>query len=348
MPEHVSACGIEVQHGDGSGRKAHTRHNAILILQFRIRTTLRRNERRGDNQRVGSTHGNHANSHRLAGVLLGDVVDAVHALDGERIAGSKVGIARNRDGLEAVVNVVGFAGNSGRGSARHVVVERSRTGVNRAGGRNSGAGETETRIGLIRVKAGNHANAGAVVGGLRLAGHEVLAVGQVASHAVVVARVEHDLAVFHRNAAFVHRRIAQRHVIKRAGCGRASDHQTTIDGGSLIERGVHVRSKPLGSRSAKAVFLQRIAQFLGIQRERHVLGETKGGRHAKLRHVTRSHGRTKHAVLRRCDVGHRTPDHVIGAFHSGIARAIHVDELGDNQRVIEASEHVLKRDHFFL
>ena len=98
---------------------------------------------------------------------------------------------------------------------------------------------------------------------------------------------------------------------------------------------------------AQATFLQGITQLKCIQDERHGLLEAERCRDGELG-VSREVAGLVHAIVRLCDVGLGTVDHVVGAFHHRAVGVVDGHVAGQYQRVIEAFEDVLERDALFF
>ena len=271
----------------------------------------------------------------------------LNARDLERVASIHADRGGHGDGLIAVVHV-DLAANRTGGSLGNV----ANLGAVGGDGHSRGLrGQTVAIVELVGLEAGHHANVAALVGlvGLGVA-ERTGGSGEVAGQTVVVAAVQSQIAVLHRNALLVHDAVAQRHVVVVASSTSHGNHQSALVGGHVHDGHVDVGSQLLTSGGAQTAFLQRIAQFLGVQLPGAGLGEAQRSRNGQLRHVVvvRRNRRANSRGERLSDVGHRTPDGVTSTLHRHRVGVVDGDVAAQDEGVLETFKNVLERDAFFF
>ena len=274
---------------------------------------------------------------------------SVDARDLERIADTQdsTGCQGDVERLEAVVHVGGFTRACGRGRSRGVVLVRAvDVDVTDRGGV---AHDAVGIVHLVGLEASNLTDERTLIGGGRLARHGLTA-SEIRRHAVIRTRRQRQITVEHLHALLVEHSIAFSHIRIAAGRARASHDEGGLSSSHVHDGDVDVRSKFLLCGVTKAAFLKLVTQFQSVQSKRHGLVEAERCRDSKLREVnelSRDVG-ARCAVDRGRNVGLRTPDHVVGAFHHRAVGVVHRHVARHYQSVVEAFEDVLERYALFF
>ena len=194
---------------------------------------------------------------------------------------------------------------------------------------------------LVSLERCHLADVGFLVSCGRLAGHGCAGC-KVAGHAVVIASAQGQITLEGLNALLVENGLGLRHIVEACGGGRALHDQRALLAGDVHHGHIDVTCQLLLCSSAKAVFLQRVAQLCRGHDPWNGLAVADGRGYCQLCAVAKVGGLVG-AVERLCDVGLWPPDLITCALHHRLICVVDRDVVAQYEGVIEAFKDVLER-----